>query len=840
MEQPEQQYGLSQWVGPFIASLGEFFHRFEWQGAGRADGEMAADIDGSFINSLSSEEFVDPYVEAAFFDDPEIPGATEHFFIVNRRCLVDETQTVTASLDWSDFGTNDSAFYVIDLYTYDTVITGPLPGTNDMPFTTTIEPGQGKLFRVKPVGINGPLPDGSLPAKWQGGIKVAGETVTGSEALTIYPPAAIQMGTDARIEVEGTLNAIGTEGDTIKFISAAGSPAAGDWDWIKVKAGGKANFDYCEFKHGYKGVWAYSNRNYADSACTVSIDHSAFDDIDVCGIEFDTHYESDLDVLNSTIKDCGTYGIRVISGMATIKYNEFLEPSPYMYACLFGGDVSYAIGGVVDSNTFESSSYWSLTLSTLNHSDTVGDVFQASFNEFSRYDVSDIHGAIQVFLCDDSLLLHRNWFYNGQEEHGYGILNFSTPAVITGDTTEQSSSHVSYWLYGLACYGSQVDDPDYPTVRQKYFSKNRYDVWISSNSNCNLGTASNFGYNYLWGQTENRLGAPDTTWTVYNNSAKTVSAQGNYWTGRGSGSPYTFGSVEASDSLSENPFGGLFEFRMVAEPAFQVASLEQNYPNPFNIETQIQFSLPKSSRVSISVYNILGQRIRDVMDKYFPAGTHQVSWDGRDDHGATVASGIYFYRIVGQIRRKVMRSIRIIKCAACIIAGLLIVVTAVQAEEMTLKISSLDTFRKDAVNPTLRGAIAVPAIPNADSIHIDYAELILPVSADVDSSNPLLMIVAPITKEWTPGQVDWENTWTKDGGDFNLDYGSLCPVFQSTDEKEIRLDVTPIVLQWQKGNLPNYGLMVKSHTERKSSYSFIKDGRYSGADAKLRIVYCKL
>jgi len=186
-----------------------------------------------------------------------------------------------------------------------------------------------------------------------------------------------------------------------------------------------------------------------------------------------------------------------------------------------------------------------------------------------------------------------------------------------------------------------------------------------------------------------------------------------------------------------------------------------------------------------------------------------------------------------------MKSIRIVRYVGRIIAGLLIVVSAVRADEITVKISSLDTFQKDTVSLTLRGAMAVPAIPNIDSIHIDYAELILPVSADVDSSNPLLMIVAPITKEWTPGQVDWENTWAKDGGDFNLNYGSLCPVLQSTNEKEIRLDVTPIVLQWQKGNLPNYGFMVKSHTERKSSFSVIKDGRYSGADAKLRIVYCK-
>lgn len=73
--------------------------------------------------------------------------------------------------------------------------------------------------------------------------------------------------------------------------------------------------------------------------------------------------------------------------------------------------------------------------------------------------------------------------------------------------------------------------------------------------------------------------------------------------------------------------------------------LEQNCPNPFNPATRIHFVLPARSRVRIDVFNILGQRVRTLMDGPLEAGRHQVEWDGRDSGRREVASGIYFYRL---------------------------------------------------------------------------------------------------------------------------------------------------------------------------------------------------
>ncbi len=74
-------------------------------------------------------------------------------------------------------------------------------------------------------------------------------------------------------------------------------------------------------------------------------------------------------------------------------------------------------------------------------------------------------------------------------------------------------------------------------------------------------------------------------------------------------------------------------------------SLGQNYPNPFNATTIIEFALPQAGEVKLELYNILGQKIRTLVDQELSPGYKQVIWDGTDQKGKQVASGIYFYRV---------------------------------------------------------------------------------------------------------------------------------------------------------------------------------------------------
>jgi hypothetical protein len=74
-------------------------------------------------------------------------------------------------------------------------------------------------------------------------------------------------------------------------------------------------------------------------------------------------------------------------------------------------------------------------------------------------------------------------------------------------------------------------------------------------------------------------------------------------------------------------------------------NLSQNFPNPFNPATTIRYSLPKQTLASITIYNILGQKVRTVVNEVKNAGTYEAEWNGRSDGGISVASGIYFYRL---------------------------------------------------------------------------------------------------------------------------------------------------------------------------------------------------
>ncbi|MCD4829199.1 MAG: T9SS type A sorting domain-containing protein [Candidatus Cloacimonetes bacterium] len=76
-----------------------------------------------------------------------------------------------------------------------------------------------------------------------------------------------------------------------------------------------------------------------------------------------------------------------------------------------------------------------------------------------------------------------------------------------------------------------------------------------------------------------------------------------------------------------------------------VTALNGNYPNPFNPTTTIVFSLAEPAHSTLCVYNVRGQRVRQLLDEARDTGSHEVLWNGRDDHGAPCASGLYLYRL---------------------------------------------------------------------------------------------------------------------------------------------------------------------------------------------------
>jgi hypothetical protein len=80
--------------------------------------------------------------------------------------------------------------------------------------------------------------------------------------------------------------------------------------------------------------------------------------------------------------------------------------------------------------------------------------------------------------------------------------------------------------------------------------------------------------------------------------------------------------------------------------------LYQNAPNPFNVNTGIRFDLRVRGHVTIAVYDILGRPVAELKDEFTEAGIHEVVWDGRDSHGRSVGTGIYFYRLITEFNQE--------------------------------------------------------------------------------------------------------------------------------------------------------------------------------------------
>ncbi len=73
--------------------------------------------------------------------------------------------------------------------------------------------------------------------------------------------------------------------------------------------------------------------------------------------------------------------------------------------------------------------------------------------------------------------------------------------------------------------------------------------------------------------------------------------------------------------------------------------LDQNFPNPFNAGTYIRYDIPTNQFLELTIFNILGQKVRTLVDNQMTAGSHRVYWDGKDDTNRAVASGIYIYEL---------------------------------------------------------------------------------------------------------------------------------------------------------------------------------------------------
>lgn len=108
---------------------------------------------------------------------------------------------------------------------------------------------------------------------------------------------------------------------------------------------------------------------------------------------------------------------------------------------------------------------------------------------------------------------------------------------------------------------------------------------------------------------------------------------------------WNYGPFDAADTsfVVEDPLRVEENLEEMSKPS--TTSLKQNYPNPFNPSTMMIYHLPHASEVELSVFDLLGKRVRTLVQDRQQPGQYRVLWNGHDDHGVAVPSGVYLYRL---------------------------------------------------------------------------------------------------------------------------------------------------------------------------------------------------
>lgn len=157
-------------------------------------------------------------------------------------------------------------------------------------------------------------------------------------------------------------------------------------------------------------------------------------------------------------------------------------------------------------------------------------------------------------------------------------------------------------------------------------------------SKVDLGNYGENGNNNLKGQIQ---------YCIKNTGAGTLSAIGNYFGPCGVPITCTYGAVDVSQPACTPPAGADLDLEIVEGEPARTLSVFTAAPNPTASGSAIAFRLGEGSAgVALQVFDVAGRRVRHLEAAQYPAGEHQIWWDGRNDRGAPVENGMYFARVL--------------------------------------------------------------------------------------------------------------------------------------------------------------------------------------------------
>ena len=413
--------------------------------------------------------------------------------------------------------------------------------------------------------------------------------------------------------VRGTLIAEGDSTNHIAFIPSSdqlGTAAPRDWYGVRFYPNSYGDLTYCDIKYANHGI------AMADTA-QVNLDHCTFTDCSMSGVY---NLKGKLTATHCRFEDIGNYGI------ASANAESFVDSSHFVACKTYGVQVyyspSYSLGTTIISNN---------DFRTGDQSTTIG----------SQY-------AIMVYANDDVRI--ENNTMRTYELGGIGL--YETDCIVTGNKVTSSNNYgiyaynscnglISYCDFDSLEYGIYLVNNSINTVKYCKFDSVYVGIRIQGNQQPDLGNYAG-GDSTQWGN-NNFEGCSYRYIQQYASYSPgpLITAEMN-WFGPGliDASKFT-GNIDYTPPRGTNPRPKLsFENGLPL-----TYNLRGNYPNPFNPQTAISYSLAEPGYATLDVYNILGQRIVTLVDEYREAGNHTVIWDGTNEAGEPVASGVYLYRL---------------------------------------------------------------------------------------------------------------------------------------------------------------------------------------------------
>ena len=588
-----------------------------------------------FIDSVTGE--YDPnWIEAAVFEHTQT--GDNYFMLVNRRLLSSEENEVTVYLQPG--GSNGSTNYaIIDQSSNDTVIAY---GHSTCSFTATLQPGEGYLYKLENVGLFGSLSGCLANCEIGGDIVVDSDDTLAIWSATDSSISYVQFhsrdwlsaGADVdkpEIIVKGLL-----QFENQAMLKSA-NDSVGSWYGIRVVDNGRLEnlyFSKVLIQDAYLGI-SFEDTSSGHFTLGIQNDEHSFiiEDCEVGGmflassdVTFEDYDDPDFNchepVRIRNIVD--GYGIRV-SGDDVYDFNHLVSVENCKYGMYLGG-----LGGTIEGVRIHSTSD-SCLYGIFHQAGSASDTLKIRESVIEGSYSAGIHsvGKTSTDITDCALYADGANMEIGVYSYVMGSFNMRSTKIIQAETGIWATST-------KADFGSASDSG----LNSVYIDTSE------ANSRCvhfsGLGTL-NAQYNY-WGQ-----------WPIPDSSKFESGGLGSIaFTPALSEGPASFWDCGPYDP--EADYNCQFEPGLPGTPSKITAldeeeqvplefSLSNSYPNPFNPSCRIDYSLAKSCIVEIVVYNILGQRVRTLVNNERPAGPNTVIWDGKNEQGGDVASGLYFYKM---------------------------------------------------------------------------------------------------------------------------------------------------------------------------------------------------